>query len=161
MNIVQSASPPSTRLSTAPVRHPNATFRETDYEKVWAGYSGQGGLSRLRDLVQQINRSTYIQSGNSCTSILRRAHRGQVIAFPLRTDLWLPNFQFVGDNFEILPGIAKALEEFQGTLNPLEIALWFCTPTVWLQNQSPMQVVAAAPDAVHAAARADRYIVSG
>lgn len=141
-----------------PAVTPSLRRLPTDYERVWMGYSGSGGLARLRDVLQQMARWSDIRASGA---LLRRVRQGSVIVFPLRHELWLPNFQFIQDASDVLPGVAEAVGELQYALDAVDIALWFCTPNAWLQDQAPMHAVASAPQAVQAAARADRFVATG
>lgn len=65
-----------------------------------------------------------------------------------------PSFQFTPDG-HLLPVVRDVLATFESEdMSDWQKALWFTTPTGWLRDQRPVDLLASDPDAVLAGARA-------
>lgn len=73
----------------------------------------------------------------------------------------VPLFQFRDASLALRPEVATVISEFVDVLDDVELARWFATGNAWLAGASPVATISADPDAVQAAARADRFVVRG
>lgn len=74
--------------------------------------------------------------------------------------LWLPAFQFAPDFDCLCDGVAAVLTELTPVLDDHELALWFASPNMGLDDQRPADLVTVAPEEVLQVARLDRFIVA-
>lgn len=74
---------------------------------------------------------------------------------------WLPWFQFDPKSGFLHPGVSLVVSELAPAFDGWHTALWFAQPNSWLDGSAPVDVFQDAPEAVHQAARADRFIAIG
>ena len=72
----------------------------------------------------------------------------------------IPLFQF-SRPLVVRPEVESVIAELAEVLDDRELACWFATGNAWLGGARPVGMIDADPDAVHAAARADRFVVRG
>lgn len=125
-------------------------------ERLWDGYAGR--LDRLSDTLRRLKAAG---ARSAAGSLLLRLQQNEIVVFPVGRELWVPRFQFETPELDTPDAVGEAISELQRAFDPVEIALWFCTPNAWLHGQRPMHLVHTAPVAVHGAARADRYCAMG
>jgi hypothetical protein len=73
----------------------------------------------------------------------------------------LPLAQFESPRPCVKPAVRRALAELRGVFDDRELALWFVEPNDWLDGAMPIDCVEGNGDALHHAARADRYVAAG
>ena len=74
--------------------------------------------------------------------------------------IFVPQFQF-SDRLTVRPDVGRVIAELVDVLDDHELATWFATDNAWLGGAKPVAMIAIDPDAVHATARADRYVATG
>ena len=89
--------------------------------------------------------------------IVRRA----VLHLPCTAGICLPKFQFDLARHSVRPGVRETIAALCGVFDDWELADWFTRPNNWIGNVSPAALIAADPNAVLHAARADRFVAMG
>jgi hypothetical protein len=86
-----------------------------------------------------------------------------ILAFDWRQATWIPMFQFVPGQTTLRPAVKKVFDEFDGSLDPWALALWFGSSNAWLDDARPVDVLGTddANERVLVAARADRFVANG
>lgn len=82
-----------------------------------------------------------------------------VIRFEWGGARWRPHFQFdpaTGRPREVVTRVAR---ELQHAMDGWALACWFAEPNAWLSGQRPVDLLDSDPTEIHAAARADRYVL--
>lgn len=82
-------------------------------------------------------------------------------AISWRHRLWLPMFQFSMPGWRLLPASSDVVTEMFPAYQGYELTEWFLTPSPWLEQRRPVELLHSAPGQVRHAARVDRYLVSG
>ncbi len=95
------------------------------------------------------------------SAIARWIVRREVLSVERQGRLMLPSFQFSRPALEPLPVIRLVLEELSDVLDDAELASWFYRSNDWLDGCTPACVIRSRAEAVHRAARADRWAMRG
>lgn len=85
----------------------------------------------------------------------------QVLGFEWRSQTWIPLFQFNLAEMSVRPDVWHVLRELSSALEDWELAIWFASPNVWLQDAVPLDMIDRDPSAVLHAARTDRFVAMG
>jgi hypothetical protein len=121
------------------------------------GFRSRGGLQRL-SVLQAIRRDAWstdvIEALPACIADRK------VLGITWNHEAWVPDFQFDGHGALKQPAAAVFLE-LTPSHCPWELATWFVTPSTWLQQVRPIDLLEIAPARVLEAARADRYVANG
>jgi hypothetical protein len=121
------------------------------------GYRSSGGLNRFATL-QAARRDDW---GNDVVQeVPARVAERRVLGIVWNRDLWVPDFQFDRSG-AIKPVAAAVFLELTASHDPGELAAWFVTPSTWLRDVRPIELIETAPSRVIEAARADRYVADG
>lgn len=121
------------------------------------GFRSSGGLQKLSAL--QASRCN--AWGDEFIEALRaRVADRSVLGITWNHETWVPAFQFDGHGATRQPAFAVFLE-LTSSHDPWELATWFVTPSIWLQQVRPIDLLERAPACVLEAARADRYVAIG
>lgn len=75
-------------------------------------------------------------------------------------EVWIPGFQFEPHG-AIKPAATAVFLELVPSHDPWDLAAWFITPSIWLHDDRPIDLLEAAPARVLEAARVDRYVANG
>ena len=70
-------------------------------------------------------------------------------------------FQFDLDKLSFRHGSRKIVHECNGVFDGWVLTSWFVQPNSWLGGHKPVNLLASNLQAVHDAARADRYVAVG
>jgi hypothetical protein len=70
-------------------------------------------------------------------------------------------FQFALPEMKVRQGVAQVIRELMPAFDDHDLAMWFASPNIWLQNVAPLDAIDGEPSAVLHAARADRFIAMG
>lgn len=87
---------------------------------------------------------------NKAAMANRYKHEGKIFAVSYGGADHYPAFQF--QEGESLPVLARIISQFRGE-SSWQLAMWFASPSGWLDGRCPMDVVAEEPEAVLEAAR--------
>lgn len=121
------------------------------------GFRSRGGLQKLSAL--QASRCN--AWGDDVIEALRaRVADRSVLGITWNHEAWVPDFQFDGHGATRQPAAAVFLE-LTPSHDPWELATWFVTPSIWLEQVRPIDLLERAPACVLEAARADRYVATG
>ena len=121
------------------------------------GFRSSGGLQKLSAL-QAIRRNPW--GDDVIEALPARVADRSVLGITWNRETWVPGFQFDGHGAIKQPTAAVALE-LAPSHDPWELATWFVTPSTWLQQVRPIDLLEMAPARVLEAARADRYVANG
>jgi hypothetical protein len=121
------------------------------------GYRSSGGLQRLTTL--QATRRQAWGAEVTETLPLGVAER-RVLGIAWNQEVWAPDFQFEAGG-AIKPAAAAVFRELVPCHDPWDLAAWFITPSPWLDDDRPAELLAFAPERVVEVARADRYVATG
>lgn len=139
--------------------HPSAPADETDrlFISLLNAYRSRGGLQRLKEL--KVSRGESWDAEVLDALLLRIAAR-QALGIHWNDQVWVPAFQFDSSG-AVTSAVAAVLRELVPSHDAWELATWFITPTTWLQDSRPADLIETAPARVLEAARVDRYIATG
>ena len=116
-----------------------------------------GGLANGDELAGALRR--HLEQPVSCIARLIVSRR--IVVLERGPLTWVPLFQFADARLTVRPPVSQVIAELVDVFDDEELALWFTTPNTWLDGRRPVVVIGAQPDAVHAAARADRFVAAG
>lgn len=137
--------------------HWPANPTDTLFIKLLQDYRCCGGLLRLRDL-QAMRRASWTDETLTQLPALIVARRAVGLVWD-RTP-WIPAFQF--DDFGcVTPAVEAVLRELTPAFNEWELSGWFVTPSCWLDQRRPVDLIDANQALVFEAARVDRYVATG
>ncbi len=120
-------------------------------------YRPSGGLGRIRDFLQMLQR----QDANATLKLAHWILKRQVIFLKWRAITWLPWFQFGRGVTTPQPELAPVFAELATVFDPWKMAIWFARPTSWLAKCRPAESSRVGPTAVLLAAQADRFLAGG
>jgi hypothetical protein len=135
----------------------DATLRRLDdrqYLAMELAYARHGGLVEGNDVARRLRR----RSSQPISLLAHWIVERNIVSFHWRGRLLVPDFQFEAPEMMPRPEVARILSELTPFLDDWDVALWFSRPNAWIDDQSPIDVIASNPNAVLQAARADRYI---
>jgi hypothetical protein len=119
--------------------------RDLQFLQLLRAFRRHGGLARESDFLRR-----------------RDAAEG---AAPIRFEwsgvVWLPWFQFAPGSGAVRTIASLIASELQPALDGWGLAVWFAERNAWLAGERPVDRLDRDAAAVHAAARADRFIVRG
>ena len=122
-----------------------------------AAYRGSGGIARGADLAHWL-----CGRGEGDSRALAGLIVGsQAFSFDWHDTFWVPMFQFSPVQPALGPAARQVLAELAPLLDGWQLAGWFVRGSTWLDGQRPLDLLAAQPDRVLAAARTDRYVIDG
>ncbi len=132
------------QITTAPMSAFGA-FRETGGLVPWECLRGNY-------IIDSHGNAMTLESALSSRRLVRVVHRERLL---------VPSFQFEGGALRWRVGTQEVLDELRGAYDDDEIAMWFSTPSPWLDGSTPAKTLAWSFQSVIAAARVDRYVVRG
>ena len=101
------------------------------------------------------------QSGGNFVTLARMVSAGNVFGFPWRDVFWVPVFQFDLSDLSPKRIPQDVRTELGCSFDGWELAAWFTSPNVWLQDRPPVDLLDSDSLSVLKAARADRSVVEG
>lgn len=116
-----------------------------------------GGYFSAEELTAALRR----HRSQPLSAIARWIVQREVLSLRRQGSLVMPVFQFSRPAFEPLPIVRLVLGELSDVLSDAEIAAWFFRPNLWLDGCLPACAIRASVEAVHRAARADRWAIRG
>lgn len=120
-------------------------------------YRASGGIARGDDLVHWMLGRGQGDSLHLAGLIVG----GQAFSFAWRQTFWVPMFQFSPLQPAWGQGAREVLAELGPVLDGWQLAAWFARANGWLAGRRPLDLLATDLPLVLAAARADRYVVTG
>jgi hypothetical protein len=153
---------PASPATVAPARsaaHPASEFTPGDngFIALCQAYRASGGISRGSDLAHWM-----VGRGQGDTRHLAALIvGGEAFSFDWRGTFWVPMFQFNPLQPAWGDGARQVLTELRPVLDGWSLAGWFVRGNGWLAGERPLDLLATAPQQVLAAARADRYVITG
>jgi hypothetical protein len=131
--------------------------RDRQFVAMLRAFRETGGLARGDEVAESL-----VQRGAGDVSRLARwIVSGDVLGFDWKGELWVPLFQFDLKTMAVRPEVRQVAAELPGDFDTWAQAMWFASPNVWLDEQSPADALGSDLPAVLAAARADRFAVAG
>lgn len=121
-------------------------------------YRAHGGLVTGEEAALQMRRSG--TGSQPLSHLARLIVERRLLCFERHGLHLLPLAQFETDWPRLKPAVQRVLDELRDVFDATELALWFAEPNAWLGDARPIDRIDAV-DALHAAARADRYIATG
>ncbi len=139
-----------------PVVVPPAIDSQDDrFLQLLAGLRPHGGMLPIED-VRSIGFVSH--AGLSLgESLIRR----DLFALTWRHRMWLPMFQFRMPGWKPSAGVAEIAGLLHPVLQGFELAEWFITPSPWLNDRCPVELVDTDTAQVRHAAQADRFLLAG
>ncbi len=133
---------------------------------------------RLEDKQHEVMRSVFARTGGCVSEIAAARHLSRrsthvpstlmtwivkrtIVSFPWRSHTQVPLFQFCPDDMSPRREVTDVVCELSDVFDDWELAVWFAQSNSWLEGMAPAEIIAHDPAAVHATARADRYIARG
>jgi hypothetical protein len=130
---------------------------ERHFGTMEAAYRRSGGVASDAQVVRMLRQC----SDQPLARLARWIAARDVVSFEFRATTWLPLFQFDSATPSVLPAVTAVIQELTDVFDDWELAVWFARPNAWLRERTPVEVLAACPNAVREAARADRFIARG
>ncbi|TDS83708.1 antitoxin Xre/MbcA/ParS toxin-binding domain-containing protein [Comamonas sp. JUb58] len=115
-----------------------------------AAYRVSGGLAPGSEIAAR-------RPSSGLSALGRAIAAGEVIGLQWAGQHWLPVFQFERGDIRVRPPVRMLLAELAELLDEEERIHWFVQPNPWLDNASPLQLLATDFGRVHDAARALRF----
>ena len=136
-----------------------ADFRPGDdgFIALCTAYRGSGGIARGTDLAHWM-----AGRGEGDSRALAALIVGsQAFSFDWHGTFWVPMFQFSPLQPAWGPGARLVLAELAQVLDGWQLAAWFVRGNTWLDDQRPLDLLTDQRARVLAAARTDRYVITG
>jgi len=140
-----------------PLPRPPHQVRELEFAQMRRAFHRTGGLAggdefagRLGERLQQ-----------PVSHVARWIVSHQVLSFAWHSQTLLPLFQFDAIELTPSPSASAVVQELAGALVDWDMALWFIRPNHLLDDEAPMDALAADPASVLSAARAERFFACG
>jgi hypothetical protein len=96
-----------------------------------------------------------------CSALARQIASDKLICIEWRDCTLLPLFQFDSRTMTLRGVVGRVVGELGSVFERWELAMWFARPNTWLGDRAPVECLDSLDQAVHCAARADRYVVTG
>jgi len=157
--------PRAARPDTQPAQAPLHALRGARRASVLAdipaplaeAFEASGGLIADDELAALLGRS----AGQPLSRLARWILNREVVCIPWQLQSVLPMFQFDTRDMSLRPEVVEVVAELSGALDDWDVAIWFATPTSWLEGATPVDAMGVEPASVLQAARADRFIARG
>jgi len=120
-------------------------------------YRGSGGIARGTDLAHWLRG----RGEGDSLALAGLIVGSQAFSFDWHDTFWVPMFQFSPVQPALGPAARQVLAELAPLLDGWQLAAWFVRGSTWLDGQRPLDLLAAQPDRVLAAASTDRYVIDG
>jgi len=122
------------------------------------GFEHAGGLFDDRELLGWLRG---LGEEQPISRLARQIVERRIVAFEGEAATWFPCCQFEPESGHVRPIVLCVLAELEKVFEPCEIADWLITPSPWLANEPPANLLTSQPEAVFDAARIDRFILAG
>lgn len=129
--------------------------RDAQFIELLNGYRRSGGLARATEMMYWLRQ----RGAEEIATVARWIAKQEVVHFEWQTETWLPVFQFGADDLRPHAAVHRSILELAPLMPPWELAQWFARTNVELAGRCPADVLAADPEALWQAARADRYLL--
>ena len=130
---------------------------ESAFRSIDARCRATGGLA-CGDALSRLLGS---QCGGNFVTLARMVSADKVFGFPWRDVFWVPVFQFDLSDLSLKRTPQEVRTELGRNFDGWELATWFTSPNVWLQDRPPVDLLDSDSLSVLKAARADRFVVEG
>jgi hypothetical protein len=117
-------------------------------------FRAHGGLLSGEELARRV-RGRYEQP---ISTVARWIVSRSIMSFSWQTQTLVPSFQFGRPDMTLKSPVERVVCELQAVFDDWELVLWFAQPNAWLEDASPVDLLAEDEMAVLQAARADRFI---
>ena len=148
----------ASRQGTPPLQW-RARLPQTDFwfVELLNAYRPSGGLARRSEVLCRAKRNPLppVYSINSANGL------SKAIQFEWQGQTWLPLFQFDLATQEVLAHVEQIVCELDPVLGSWDLADWFVQPHVALRCLRPIDVFRHSPGLLLAAARQDRFTMTG
>ncbi len=132
-------------------------LEDRQHEVMRAVFTCTGGCATEVAVARQLGRRSTRLPSTLMTWIADRT----IVSFPWRSHTYVPLFQFCPDDMSPRREVTEVVRELADVFDDWEMAFWFAQSNSWLEGLAPAEIIVHDPAAVHAAARADRYIARG
>ena len=132
-------------------------LEDKQYDVMKAVFARTGGCATEIAAARQLSRRSTHSPSTLMSWIATRA----IVSFPWRSHTQVPLFQFCPDDMSPRREVTDVVRELADVFDDWELAFWFAQSNSWLEGVAPAEIIGHDPAAVHAAARADRYIARG
>lgn len=138
-------------------KQPWADRRVEELHLMLSRFAASGGVATGDEIAGRM-RSSY---DRPVSQLARWIVDHDVVSFTWGSVILLPVFQFVEPGMIRQSAVKDVLSELRGFMDDWSCALWFATPSGWLDGALPADALLRKPSAVHQASRADRFSVLG
>lgn len=145
-----SADPPAAPL-------PDLSPGDNGFIALCGAYRASGGMARGTDLAHWMCGRGEGDSRTLAAQIVGN----QAFSFTWGDSFWVPMFQFSPLQPAWRDGARRVLGELGAVLDGWQLAAWFVRGNAWLDDQRPLDLLLVDRARVVAAARADRYVITG
>lgn len=144
------------QVTQAPDEKNAGVAGDRDFAALRAGCQASGGAVRGGDLAGWLEKR---QRGDA-VSLAKLIISGNIFGFEWQGNFWVPMFQFDFRDLSIRQAPRKVRAELGGVFDGWALAVWFVQPCVWLNGQSPLDLLEADLPAVLEAARSERFVAT-
>lgn len=139
--------------AAAPFPQVHSQSDDVRFLRLLAAYRVSGGLAPGSEIAAR-------RPSTGLSALGRAIAVGEVIGLQWAGQHWLPVFQFERGDISVRPPVRVVLTELAELLDEEERIQWFVQPNAWLDDASPLQLLATDFSRVHDAARALRFACS-
>ena len=136
---------------------PLRRLEDRQFSMMEAAFDRTGGLAIDNAVAHRLRRYT----GQPVSVLAHWIIRRQIVSFPWHGHTLVPLFQFESGDMFLHASVVRVLKELVPVFDDWEIAHWFATPNSWLDDATPVDLIACEEAAVCDAARADRFVAHG
>lgn len=147
-------APPLSRRSPTPV---DFSPGDNGFIALCKAYRASGGVARGTDLAHWMAGRG---EGDSRALVVQIVGH-QAFSFDWCNSFWVPMFQLSPLQPAWRDGTRQVLAELGTVLDGWQLAAWFVRSNAWLDDQRPLDLLADDAARVLAAARADRFVITG
>ena len=100
-------------------------------------FRASGGIAPAHGL--ECLRAEYAIGG--AASLPKLILAGEIFGFTWCGNLWMPMFQFAPDDLSVRPGPRRVRDVLPSSWTPWALAAWFASPSLFLDDQCPTDVL--------------------
>ena len=138
-------------------QHPGRRIEDRQLATMMRAFARTGGLLHGDEVARMLRRH-YSQP---LSLLARWVVSREIVHVSADGQILIPLFQFDLSSMTLAAALASVLRELSPVFDEWALGLWFASPSAWLSDRTPAEVLWTEPSLLLEAARADRYVAAG
>ena len=147
-------APPCRRVPSLEI---SFELKRQSFDNLICGFKTSGGTARGDDLALLLEDRKKV----NFVTLARQLVSREIFSFEFQSHFWIPMLQFELTDMSVKQEFSRIVSELAAKLDSWTLARWFTEPNAWLGDKRPADIMEHQFSDVLAAARADRFVVSG